>query len=254
MVQDGTDGGRVDGSLGLILFEQLQIRGVEQLGRVIFGSGDEHGVVARHLHVVDGRRVLLDAAHHLARAQVPLGDLAVLVSGDEDFVERAPQQGRDLRVGYLPPDDGRLRLERLVDVPGVDDEHFALLPHGFVRGIGRLVGAVAESRRPDGRAGLDVAHFAPRAQVPQSARAVSAAGYGQGRVPVDVDAPHHAVVAVERSQPLSVQRPPYVRSRIFTGGDQQVAFSVVFDLGDGPFVPLQQQRLHLAGHEGDERC
>jgi hypothetical protein len=61
-------------------------------------------------------------------------------------------------------------------------------------------------------------------------------------LPVDVNAPDGAVVAVVGAQALAVQREPHVRLLVLGGGEEQVALAVVLDLRDRTLVALQENR------------
>ena len=45
MILGGGDGGAVDGSLGPVRLQNLEILRVHEFGRVIFGGGDDHDLV-----------------------------------------------------------------------------------------------------------------------------------------------------------------------------------------------------------------
>lgn len=73
MVEYRAERRRVDRPLRLVLLQQLQGRGVEELGGLVLRGRDEHGPVAGQLHVVDLVGVLLDRVQLLAGLLVELG-------------------------------------------------------------------------------------------------------------------------------------------------------------------------------------
>ena len=60
---------------------------------------------------------------------------------------------------------------------------------------------------------------------------------------VHINAPHSAIVAVEGSQALSIERIPHVGLCIFGAREDQVAFTVVPDLCDRPLMAVEHNRL-----------
>lgn len=55
---------------------------------------------------------------------------------------------------------------------------------------------------------------------------------------VDINVPHSAIMAPERTQSFSIQRVPNIGLRVFSTGKYQISFPIILDLSDGPLVSM----------------
>lgn len=61
---------------------------------------------------------------------------------------------------------------------------------------------------------------------------------------ININRPHSTSVSIVCSQTFTIVCEPNTALGVFAGGEDQISLSVVFDIGDGSLVTLQQNRSH----------
>ena len=94
------------------------------------------------------------------------------------------------------------------------------------------ISAVTEVGCPDGALGVDLADLLPGLDVPEPHRVVRGPGDEVCGVPLGVQTPHGATVAVVGAESLPVDGVPHVGVVVLGRAEQKVSLSVVLDLSD----------------------
>mmetsp|Transcript_13794 Transcript_13794/g.28966 ORF Transcript_13794/g.28966 Transcript_13794/m.28966 type:complete len:342 (-) Transcript_13794:148-1173(-) len=242
----------VDGSIGGVGPEVLEVDGVVELGGEIGRGGQKERLLAVHLQAVDllvvGPEFVLD----VPRYRIEETDHAVVKGDQQVLVEVRPPDVGHLHalavfLGHVDFQDGCDGVARAVavGVVAVKDADLGVVLHEGIRDGGKELVVVAPGHPADGPPvdkGLqEVSRFA----APHLDGGVGAGGQQVPGKAVRVQVPDGSLVAVKGSQALPVFDPPHAGDLILAGAEQQVPVVVVLDDRDGAFVSLQQIRAHF---------
>ena len=145
------------------------------------------------LHVHDGLAVVTD--HWLGlllSLEVPLDQVTIIVTSEEEIIETTPQHGGDL--GTIGTGNGDLEDGFISEVPGVNHLDLTRIPHLLVSGEGDHVATEAEVGGPHGRLGVDLVDFLTSLNVPESDRVVRSSGDQVRGVPLWIQTPDSTTV------------------------------------------------------------
>lgn len=97
MVKDWREGGRVDRPLRHVLLHWRQVVCIEQHGGAVLGRGDQHAAILACLHVRDGLAVVGAHLELLASLDIPLDQVTIVVSSQQQVVQPTPNHRCDLQ-------------------------------------------------------------------------------------------------------------------------------------------------------------
>lgn len=211
----------VEGRVGGVRLEELEVAGGDQSRRLVLGGRDEVGAVCRplqvrylHVKLVDRDVVelltgLYNNTHQfmlrpsrilkLAHLGIVLRNGTVLVSSDNVLVHVAPAGDGGLA---LIADDSQGALVALLGVDvelNIEDDDGAEMAHTFLSHTQQLAAILAEFDALDGRREIPGLEALAALDLPQPDRVVGAAARDEGRGRVHVHRPDGALVALVRA-------------------------------------------------------
>lgn len=225
----GGDGGAVEGGVGDVCLEKLEVAGGDELGGLVLGGGDEVGAVLAPLQVGDlGAEVVRgDLVDEVACLAVVLRDGAVLVAGDDVLGQVAPAGDGGLA---LVADDGQDLFGALLGVDvqlDVEHDDGAQVAHALLCDAQQLGAVLVELDALHGGGEIPCHQALAGLDLPQLDGVVSGARGDDGAGGVDVDGPDGTLVAVVGANPLAVVRVPGADVLVLCYGEDDVAIAVV---------------------------
>jgi len=231
----------VDGAASVVVLDRLEGLCVEELRRAVDGRGDESELVFVEGHLVDGLGVLAVFLDEFKGIAVVNAEDAILSRGQDGLVQGTPHRVCDLNV--LDDQLARIagRLSQVIN--GVDPDSGGR-PHDVVGEDEELALALRELDGPRGDTKLDVVEAISRLYVPYPHAGVSTSCDEPCGVEIYIAAVDSALVAIVSAQALTAIRVPDTRELCFAACEQQIPFTVVFHLSNGPFMPLEYDGSH----------
>jgi hypothetical protein len=148
----GGDGGTVEGCIGNVSLEDLEVTGRDELGGLVLASSDEVGTIGRPLEI-DDRLVELvdgDVVEQVASLGVVSAYAAILMAGDDVFAKGAPASNGGLA---LVANDGKALLVVLLGVEvgvDVDNNNVGKVTHSLLSNSQQLGSILVELDSLDG--------------------------------------------------------------------------------------------------------
>mmetsp|Transcript_25524 Transcript_25524/g.59813 ORF Transcript_25524/g.59813 Transcript_25524/m.59813 type:complete len:268 (-) Transcript_25524:195-998(-) len=220
------DDGVVDGSVGRIRLEVLEVDRVVQLGGEVGGGGDEHRLLAIELQPVDLLFVRAEFVLDVTGLGIVQADQAVVEGHHQVLVQVGPPDVRHLNapVVLLRDVDFEDRVDGLAlvfsAVAAVEYRDLGVVLHEGIAdgGEDRVVVGPSDTadRTPVGEGPDQLAGFA----APQLHRRVGARGQQVVGKPVGIQIPNGTLVTVEGADSLAVFDPPDAGNLILRRAEQ----------------------------------
>lgn len=245
----GRDSGAVQGSVGVVCFEDLQVASGNQLRGLVLASSDEIGAAGAPLQIRDlaAELVHFQVVDEIAVLSVVLRHRAVLVAGDDVLGQVAPAGDGGLAL-VTDDDEGLLGVLLGGDVEGdVEHDNVAEVAHALLGDAEQLGAVLVELDALDGGGELPRHQALAGLDLPQLDGVVGRARGEQRAGRVEVDGPDGALVAVVGADALAVVRGPKANVLVLCCGCDEVAITVVSGRRGGGLA----LELRLNAEEGE---